>query len=332
MDCSNKRVSLIIPIYNGTEYIERLHKQIMNQTYSNIEIVLVDDGSKDDSYNKLTEVFSEVKDMMSVNVIYQENAGQGAARNAGLKAATGEYIVFVDQDDYIEPDYIEQLVNANSKDEFDIVLSGYKRVDENQKVLLYVSLKDYEWCKFMNITPWGKLYKRSFIENNNIEFLPVPLGEDIYFNINCYLHTDNIKCIEYVGYSWLDNQSSVSNTMYQQVNEKVNLKLLYERMDQIDTEYNWRLNQYYQYFFLKTVLFHVLTATKATEYSKLVAYKDEMFNWMNNKMLMVEKNKLVGLFNPKGERASIRFVVCVYMILRKMNLENRFLRMLCKKV
>ena len=102
-------ISVIIPVYNAAEYLERSIGSVRNQTYKNLEIITVDDGSKDDSL-KLLESFASADSR--IKVIRKENGGSSTARNAGLREATGEYIGFIDADDYIEPDMYMNLLTA----------------------------------------------------------------------------------------------------------------------------------------------------------------------------------------------------------------------------
>ncbi|MCR5618495.1 MAG: glycosyltransferase [Lachnospiraceae bacterium] len=110
----NKLISIIIPVYNAAEYLERSVGSVRNQTYQNLEIITVDDGSKDDSLNLLNSFALEDS---RIRVISKENGGSSSARNAGLKAASGEYVGFIDADDYIEPDMYENLAAILDEDQ-----------------------------------------------------------------------------------------------------------------------------------------------------------------------------------------------------------------------
>lgn len=135
-----EKISVIIPVYNSASFLERSVNSVINQTFANWELILVDDGSKDRS-GQICDEFAQRDNR--VCVIHQENAGAGAARNAGIEIAKGEYIIFVDSDDMIEPDYMELLSKHNE----DLVFIDVDRVDEQGKVLGKEYLSKYKGLK-----------------------------------------------------------------------------------------------------------------------------------------------------------------------------------------
>ena len=125
------KISVIVPVYNCAPYVERCVRSIMSQTHDELEIICVDDGSTDDSGLILDQLACEDA---RIRVIHQDNAGVSAARNAGIDAASGEFITFVDSDDAIEPDMYETLLALCSDEEVDIVHCGYKRIHPDGSV------------------------------------------------------------------------------------------------------------------------------------------------------------------------------------------------------
>ena len=109
-------VSIIVPVYNTDKYLYQCVKSLLNQTYADIEIILVDDGSKDDS-GRICNEFA--KKYQRIKVIHKENAGLGYARNSGLKLATGKYVTFIDSDDWADPDLIQKLIMGLKESEAD---------------------------------------------------------------------------------------------------------------------------------------------------------------------------------------------------------------------
>ena len=121
------KVSVIVPVYNSYNYLDKCINSLMNQTLNDIEIVCVDDGSTDDSLKKLNSFKDD-----RVKVIHKENGGQASARNVGILKATGDYILFIDSDDYVELDMCEKLYNYASQKKCDIVICDlYKTINEN---------------------------------------------------------------------------------------------------------------------------------------------------------------------------------------------------------
>ena len=127
-----KKVSIILPIYNVEKYLEKCVNSVINQTYQNIEVILVDDGSKDSSgriCDKLVESDNRIK------VIHKKNGGLASARNAGYEAATGEYIMYIDSDDCVKEETVKRCVDVIEKDKSDVVIFGYEKMSEDGKVL-----------------------------------------------------------------------------------------------------------------------------------------------------------------------------------------------------
>lgn len=128
---SKQLISVVIPVFNGQDYVERCILSLVNQTYKNIEIIIVDDGSADKSgeiCDRLAEKYPAIR------VIHQKNSGVGIARNVGIEAASGDYITFVDCDDFVEPEMVEELYSSAVKYNSDIVFDGVKYCDSNFEV------------------------------------------------------------------------------------------------------------------------------------------------------------------------------------------------------
>ncbi|WP_029323421.1 glycosyltransferase [Butyrivibrio sp. AE3004] len=327
MEKIENKVSVIIPIYNGSIYIENLFDQFDRQTYTRLEILFIDDGSTDGSDQIINNmILGREISSKQYRLIIQQNTGQGGARNRGIEEATGDYLVFVDQDDYIKEDYIEQLLKKATLSDCDIVISGYEHVTIGGEVKEHVELTNSEWCRFMNITPWGKIYRTAYVIENKIRFLPVPLGEDIYFNILCYSLAKQIAFTDYVGYQWVINEKSVSNTVHKAVSEESNVLRLFEALINMDSAENWTKDDQYRYFILKTGIFHLLYAAKDTTVKRLLEYRDEIFQWMDHNIPGIEKNELISYNKPVGERTGVRYAVFIFMILRRLRLDGMFLR------
>jgi glycosyltransferase involved in cell wall biosynthesis len=147
----NEKVSVIIPLYNGEKYINQAIESVLEQTYTNYEIIVVDDGSTDNSKQILSPYFDKIK------YIYQKNQGVAAARNKGLEIATGDYIAFLDQDDYWLENKLERQINCfQSLPQISIIHSGWYRVNENNQIkgkiepwnqVPLLDLKNWLWWK-----------------------------------------------------------------------------------------------------------------------------------------------------------------------------------------
>lgn len=191
------KVSVSIPVYNTEEYLERCLNSIINNTYPNLEIICVNDGSTDNSRKILAEF--EKKDSR-ISVIDKENQGVSAARNTGLRNATGDYVAFIDSDDWIHKQYFEILLkNAGNKD---IIATQYTVVSdfrEDKKVnsfeITYInSPADCFFNEYIRKYVWGRIYRRDIIKNI---YFPsnINLGEDTIFNVILLENSPRIKVL-----------------------------------------------------------------------------------------------------------------------------------------
>ena len=214
-----KKVSVIIPIYNVEQYLTKCLESVINQTYKNLEIICVNDCSSDNSYTILEEYFQKDN---RIKIIYREkNGGLSAARNSGLDVATGEYIYFIDSDDWIGLDYIDGMVKAIEKANTDIVLNtNIQSVDKN----IITPFKWYRYSKkltegeYLNtenavnkshVMIWTHLYKRSFLDKYNLKFPEGYIHEDEYFQHISKIRCDKIFCFYGSSYYYRQHPQSI---------------------------------------------------------------------------------------------------------------------------
>ena len=208
-------VSVIVPMYNCEKTIKRCVDSILNQTYKKVEIILIDDGSSDDTFNFCMGEYHKIS---RVKIIKQKNMGPSAARNRGLKIAQGEYIIFVDSDDYIDENFIESLMNNKSENK--LIGTQYRKINYLKKVdsKRNINYKSEEYIvQILNGTEigviWGFLFERSLIESEfdiNTSFM-----EDTLFLIN---YLNKVKSVEFINsnvkkifYNHTINENSITN-------------------------------------------------------------------------------------------------------------------------
>lgn len=191
------KISVIIPVYNIEKYLPECLDSLLNQTFRDFEIICVNDGSKDDSL-KILETYAQ-KDLR-IKVITKENGGSGSARNRGLAEAQGEYIQFVDGDDYFEPQMLEKLYELAEKHNADIAVCSSRKVDDNGNITESrnpnspinldktpfnkpFSYKDFpnDIFSLLGTMPWNKLYKKELIQNNELRFPKLTGPDDLCF-------------------------------------------------------------------------------------------------------------------------------------------------------
>lgn len=225
----NMKVTIVVPVYNAEKYIKRCVGSIINQSYTELEIILVNDGSTDDSHLICESLAKEDSRIIVVN---QHNTGPAKARNAGIKLAKGDYIGFVDADDEIKVNYFESLVNAAKITKADVVISdiiiengfGHISILKNslpkniiilQHDIKKMILQNYYGGELGNIPSLSnKLYKCSFIDKNNLLIDETRVrAEDYWFNFYAFCKADNCVALDYAGYVYkVSNIGSVMKT------------------------------------------------------------------------------------------------------------------------
>lgn len=211
------KVSIVIPVYNAEKYLRECLDSLVNQTLPEIEIICVNDGSKDNSAKILDEYAQ--KDSR-VKVFHQQNQGASVAYNNGMKHVQGEYLFFVDADDYIRKDSLELLYNTSKERNCDMLLHGYYHFaeyfcSENQSIYKLISklgnrnVKFEDYCKYFinaSLATCGKFYKTSLIKENDISFpIDIASGEDRFFAIKAYINANSISVLKEFLYYYRSN-------------------------------------------------------------------------------------------------------------------------------
>lgn len=208
---NNEKVSIIIPLYNNEGNIIKCLNCVSDQTYSNFECIIINDGSTDLSY-QLVENY--IKNDSRFVCISQKNQGVSCARNEGLKKSTGNFVIFIDSDDFVGALYVEELVTPLLNSECDMVICN-RYISQNfvlkTKELLPHMSEIYDY-KIFN-APWGKGYKREFI--TDLFYSKLSLGEDLLFNLNYLINISEKNGLIYLKYSnqyiYSELEGSLSN-------------------------------------------------------------------------------------------------------------------------
>lgn len=238
---NNPLVTVVVPVYNVEKYLDRCVKSIVNQTYTNLEIILVDDGSPD----KCPELCDEwAKRDSRIKAIHKENAGAGMARNTGIENACGKYLLFVDSDDYIKLETVEKCVAELEKTQADVVMFGRSSVsaDGTAKETPVVT-DEYYFSgnqvvddilpglfvheKGIGISSCNKVYNLQLIKEKNIKYKSEReiFSEDAIFNLEFFAYAKSVAIIPESFYYYFKNESSFSRS-YRKDLQKLNNKFL----------------------------------------------------------------------------------------------------------
>lgn len=246
-------ISVIIPIYKAERYLEKCVRQVMSQTYQNLEIILVDDGSPD----KCGAICDELSLTDSrIHVIHKENGGAATARNAGLDVMKGQYVAFVDADDYMEDNYIEVLYRTLSENDAQVSICSFKTIDEDGNAVVIDSLHDegasgvLEDSKkdaivdifsgneiilqdlqghWEHVAPWGKLYQADLF--TGVRYPKWPAYEDEHVFIHVFDKVEKAAASKEKLYYYVQHAGSLMNTAYSEKQRSTTMKMWKERIE-----------------------------------------------------------------------------------------------------
>ena len=211
MQNNSVKISVIVPVYNVEKYLPKAIESILNQSFKDFELFLVDDGSKDNS-GKICDKYSLVDNR--IKVIHQNNSGAYSARNNALNVAIGEYVCFFDSDDYIDINMLSDLYSLAKQYDSNLIVSGFyidtyynskdfivlnyiPNTSNNSEVENIQNIDDFRKTAYLNFDrnmfypPWNKLYKLSYIKDNNIKF-PITYRDDFPFVLNVIKDIDRV--------------------------------------------------------------------------------------------------------------------------------------------
>ena len=301
------KVSIIVPVYNVVNYIERCIESILSQTYDNYELILLNDGSTDNSF----DIMAKYKDRSNIILVDKENTGQADTRYQGLLIAKGTYVYFVDSDDYIEPYTLEKLVEEVYRTNADVVFGRYRLVDEQgivlreQKKYSVESLNGTEeiLCDAICVSNFKaslclKLIRKSLLVSSYIdEIRTIHLNEDICLSIFLASHCKKVIFLDDIIYNVLQRTGSISRNIKPEIitiNDAI-YGLIKKRLEELGI---WRtMKKSYYNGYMKTVLYALaLVAVKVSSYSEfkkihLLLRKDSIYYnlGLNKKSYILQK-------------------------------------------
>jgi glycosyltransferase involved in cell wall biosynthesis len=297
------KFSIIIPVYNVEKYIGKCLDSVMNQSFKNYEIIVVNDGTKDNSM--------DIVKNYPVKIITQKNQGLSEARNIGVRKAKGDYIIFLDSDDYIEKDLLKKI-NKSLDNNPDIVRYQIQEVDEKDKIL-----NKYEEKKFENLSgvdafkeitkyhfvenAWCYAIKREYYQKEKFEFKKGTIHEDFGLIPLVIIKAKKVNSISYIGYNYLQRQGSImSSNDYEKTKKKV--EDFYNHYLYLEEEINkTKLDSKYFKSFISNSLILKINELNQEDYKIYLKRlkKDKVFNNLLSDTLPRKIKKLIIKINPK---------------------------------
>lgn len=282
------KISIIIPTYNAEKTINKCIDSILNQTYKDLEIIVINDNSTDNT-SKLLEKYQNISNLKIINNI--ENRGIGYSRNIGVKNSSGSYISFIDSDDYIEPNMYEVLVNEINDN--DLIIFNYNKVlndalldneyNFENRVVTFKNSPDL--LLNINLSPWNKLYKKELFTNNlfpeNLKY------EDAIVVIKAFLNAKKISIINNKLYNYVVRNNSETTIIDERVFDilKISNLITQELKDKIN-------NEYLEAFMIRNLFRY--TIQQKHQINKKIKYKfvDDVFTYLNTNFPSWKKNKI----------------------------------------
>lgn len=261
-------VTVIMPVYNAAAYLKKGLSSLEKQSLQDFECIAVDDGSNDQSAEILREWKVRLQDRL--RYYYQENSGQSAARNFALQKAKGEYIAFLDSDDYLDEHYLTNLYQAAKAADSDVVISGQYRVDSTGQLVerIRYPVKEDGSCVLRRLNFSGKLYRRAYLEQHHLRFAQGKIYEDNPFNLVAFFLAENVVVLPYEGYYQVVH--SGSTTTRKIVEEKLPLTELEEAVrylkEREESVNDWRL---LEFTLLSFLTYFIFSANKKHYYLEL---------------------------------------------------------------
>ena len=311
------KVSLIIPVYNVENYIEKCLDSVINQTLKDMEIIIVNDGSKDSSKQKVEKY---LKKYPTIKYLEKENGGLSDARNYGLPYATGEYVAFLDSDDYVEKTMYEEMYNLGKKENADMVECDFVWEYPNKKREdigdIYNTKK--EMIEKGHVVAWNKLIKREILEKTNIKF-PVGLRyEDMEFFYKLVPYINKVSFVKKCMVHYVQREDSIANTQNSRTKEVFKILdnvISYYKEKNLYDEYKEELEYIYVRFLLCSSLKRMCKIANKSERKQAQNETWENINknfpgWRKNPIL--KKKNLKNLYIKSNNKITFK-IYCFFL-------------------
>lgn len=316
-------VSVIVPVYNVEKYLARCLDSLLAQdTNVDYEVICINDCSPDGSLRILEDYQQRFPGRIHV-LENKENIGLGATRDHGVREAAGNYLMFIDSDDYVKSDYIERYMDAMKASPCDIVIGGYIDTDgtkESPRLLPHSP-----WTELCFSAAWAKMYRRTFVEEHGLKFTAIRYAEDTLFNLNAFALDARCTIIDYAGYCYFANPSSITRENRHDKRLERELSALYrsfvasDAFERLSQDRRQMVEYSYVADMLSTILLFSRRCGRQLMLEKYAFFKDDLETIFPN----YRRNPYLTLRGPIGQRTSIRRGVSAFMMADKLHLSKQ---------
>ena len=318
---NKSKISIIIPVYNSENTINRCIDSLLKQTYKNFEIIVINDGSTD----KTLKIINDYqKKHNNIFVYSQKNSGAGEARNNGLKKAKGKYVTFVDSDDTLCEFALENMTK-HLNDDTDIVVSGFKKIDSNNNILFEMIPENNYWTELKFTATVFKLYKKSFLTRNMIKYPKFEIFEDLCFSLSSYTKTNNIAINNNSDYIIHKNSHSITSTLNNKpCKDCIDALKFVNNLSNI-SKYD---NKVLQFFYMKTLILNIIIQLDGHCLNQLNKIYVQDYKYIKSINLCGKK---IRFHWEKYETNSLNLFINLFIFFTKLRL-NKFLIFILKKI
>lgn len=314
-------ISVVIPVYNVEKYIRRCLDSVIHQSYGDYEVICIDDCSPDDSENVLVEFEAKYPNIIKLYK-NESNLGLGLTRERGIQLSKGQYILFIDSDDYISSDYIETYVEGLTEPDIDIVIGGYTRDIDGD--LTPHPVRDSFWSLVTYPIAWAKLFKKSFLVDNRLQFSDIRCGEDIYFSLGVISFKPKYKVIPYTGYHYFYNKNSITGSMTIDKKHEEFVAAIFTKF--MNSELRESLDEdtldIVEYSYLANMLNAMFVYNKGCGLKKMRS-KVDFFDRVTRELFPnIMSNRYISISKSAGQDMKIRAAVFLFALMKQLHCER----------
>lgn len=315
------KISVIIPVYNTQKVLHRCLDSVFGQTYQDFEVICINDCSPDDSASILRRYEKKYPGKMTV-LDNERNMGQGLSRKRAMDICTGEYIAFIDSDDYIAAEYLETYLKEMEAHTCDVAVAGFTK--ETDGKFRKVDPPAGVWSALTYPIPCAKMFRAAFLKENNIHFSDIRRGEDIYFGLSQFYHGIRIHNFSYHGYYYCFNRNSTTGSLtYDKEHEKDIAEIFSKFLRDHDISVlSAEQRECVEYTYLSNMVNALVTYGHGCKPEKMKKKYAFFLSDLREKFPNYRENSLFGLFRPKGQTAKIRLGVGMTMLTHKLGLDR----------
>ncbi len=288
------KVSVIVPVYNASKYLNKCLETLVNQTLDDIEIIAINDGSSDNSLDIMMEYQSKYSS--KIKIVNNQNNGIGKTRNIGIEMATGEYLTFIDSDDYIDTNMLLNCYNYASSNDLEIVVCNYYEVNEKDNAITKKIIEPFDICNLndrpellfkINASPWNKLYRRSLFDNTSMRFPEQLKYEDMGLVLILLHQAKRIGYLDIFGNYYLIRSKSETTTVDNRVYD------IFKILDIINDYYKniKGFNKVLEYLNIEKILIYTVSQRKQSNKEFRNKFIKDAFIYLNMHFPNWKKNE-----------------------------------------